>query len=372
MENNLDELVRISHLYGQDPEFVIAGGGNTSFKNVEKIWVKSSGSSMANVRTEDFVCLDRKKIQVISVKTYNHNITIREEQVREDLNAAILSPKDRRPSVETSMHEMIRYSFVVHTHPTIVNGLLCASNSKSIVSQLFGNDVLYIEYTDPGYSLFKKVDIALNRYRLKNGKDPGIIFLENHGVFVAANSTREVEEIYANVILKIAYKIAVNPNTFQEQDTSVLRHFTEKLKSSAEFTSLVIVPFSNELIQQFIVDEASFCQFARPLTPDNIVYCKSNYLYVSEGENIPKKFNAFINKFGYYPKVIGIQEKGILTVEEDQHAAQTVLDVFYDMMKVCYITKNFGGPRFMSQKQIAFIDSWEAENYRRQIHKENK
>jgi len=38
----LEELVEISQFYGRDNRFVIAGGGNTSYKNVEKIWVKAS------------------------------------------------------------------------------------------------------------------------------------------------------------------------------------------------------------------------------------------------------------------------------------------------------------------------------------------
>ena len=33
----LEELVEISRFYGKDNRFVIAGGGNTSYKNDEKI-----------------------------------------------------------------------------------------------------------------------------------------------------------------------------------------------------------------------------------------------------------------------------------------------------------------------------------------------
>jgi len=371
IKHNLEELVRISRFYGQNTEYVIAGGGNTSYKNTEKIWVKSSGSPMANIRADDFVCLDRKKVQHISVKTYSNNPTLRERQVKEDLNTAILYPKEKRPSVETSMHEIIQYSFVVHTHPAIVNGLVCASKSKSIVYRLFGDDVLYVEYTDPGYVLFKKVDMALKHYRSTKGKDPSIVFLENHGVFVAANSPKEIEEIYTGIMTIIAAEIVVNPNTLSKNDVSVLKPLIEQLKGSVEFASLAVIPNSDEISLQFLVDQSSFNQVSRPFTPDNVVYCKSNYLYIVDEKKILTKFNAFRNKFGYYPKVVGIKGKGILAVEENQHAAQNVLDVFSNMMKVSYITRNFGGPRFMSQKQIAFIDSWEAENYRRMILKEN-
>jgi len=59
----LEELVEISQFYGRDNRFVIAGGGNTSYKNAEKIWVKASGSSLATITEEGFAILDRAKIE---------------------------------------------------------------------------------------------------------------------------------------------------------------------------------------------------------------------------------------------------------------------------------------------------------------------
>lgn len=58
--------------------------------------------------------------------------------------------------METSLHNVIDFPFVVHLHPTVVNGLLCSVNVESELKRLFGNRVLYIEYTDPGYVLLKR------------------------------------------------------------------------------------------------------------------------------------------------------------------------------------------------------------------------
>jgi hypothetical protein len=46
-----------------------------------------------------------------------------------------------------------------------------------------------------------------------------------------------------------------------------------------------------------------------------------------------------------------------------------VLEVFTDMMKISYLSEQFGGPHFMSSEQINFIDNWEVENYRRSVAK---
>ena len=58
----VQQLIEISRHYGVDSRFVIAGGGNTSYKNAEKLWVKASGSSLATITEEGFAVLDRAKL----------------------------------------------------------------------------------------------------------------------------------------------------------------------------------------------------------------------------------------------------------------------------------------------------------------------
>ena len=60
---------------------------------------------------------------------------------------------------------------------------------------------------------------------------------------------------------------------------------------------------------------------------------------------------------------------GVILVEESDRSIQTVLEVFTDMMKISYLSEQFGGPHFMTDEQISFIDNWEVENYRREVSK---
>ena len=64
----IEELIEISRKYGKDSRYVIAGGGNTSYKNAEKLWVKASGCALATITEDGFAVLDRKKLNVISEK----------------------------------------------------------------------------------------------------------------------------------------------------------------------------------------------------------------------------------------------------------------------------------------------------------------
>ena len=159
MNPEIKELIEISKFYGAKKEWVIAGGGNTSFKDETTIWIKASGQSLAELTEDGLVALNREKLHVISSNVYSDESSEREEQVKNDMFNSILErDKSKRPSVETSLHEIINYKFIVHLHPTIINGLLCSRNAKSLTLKLFGESVLFVPYTDPGYTLFKKLE----------------------------------------------------------------------------------------------------------------------------------------------------------------------------------------------------------------------
>lgn len=201
MKPEINELIEISRYYGNNKEYVIAGGGNTSFKDDQTIWIKASGQPLAELTEEGLVVLNREKLHVISSNNYSDEPSAREEQVKNDMFLSILDPaKNKRPSVETSLHEIIQYKFVVHLHPTLINGILCSRNAKSLIHKLFGENVLFVPYTDPGYILFKKLESEIIQFRKNFLHDPQIIFLENHGSFVGADTTDEIRKIYSEII----------------------------------------------------------------------------------------------------------------------------------------------------------------------------
>ena len=370
----LENLIKISQFYGKNPEMVIAGGGNTSYKNDKNIWVKASGHALATITEVGFAKLDRKKLGLISEKTYSADPFERERQIKDDLMEATIT-KDRRPSVETSMHDAIDYAYVVHLHPTKVNGLMCGNEIEKYLEELFGDQVVYIPYIDPGYVLFKEVEKQLTKFKADNGKAAQIIFLQNHGIFVAADSIDEIEAIYNDVFAKLngALKEELSEKTLAIRDD--IAEFVPAIRmmvSEEEIKTLKLR--NNAVIAQFAKDAAAFEKVAKPFTPDLIVYCKSKYVFIENTENVEdllkeakEKIAAFISANGFAPKVILLKGIGLLAVGD--HAAQcdTILDVYEDAMKISAYSESFGGQHFMSPEQIAFIDTWEVENYRRKI-----
>lgn len=383
----IEDLIAISRKFGQDSRFVIAGGGNTSYKDENRLWVKASGHALATITEDGFAVLDRALLNEMGEKAYNEDTAIREEQVKNDLAVACIT-KDRRPSVETSLHNCMGFAFVVHLHPTLVNGLMCSVNAEAACKEIFP-DALYIEYTDPGYTLFKKVYDRIKAYKAEKGKEPQVIFLQNHGIFVGGDTTAEIEGIYSEVLGKLEAKVAALP----EGDTAVSETVTDVVpairqmlsRSGRGFKTLKVT--KNALVDFFIdgcsvtstgsatdcPGKSGFDKIAKPFTPDIIVYCKSSYIFIEaeSDEEILKQaeeeIEAFVSGKGYTPKVLLIKGIGLIAVGDSSRNAQIITDVFTDAMKIAFYAQSFGGEHPMERAWIDFIDNWEVENYRRKV-----
>ena len=367
----IEDLIAISRKFGQDSRFVIAGGGNTSYKDENRLWVKASGHALATITEDGFAVLDRTLLNEMGEKAYNEDTAIREEQVKNDLAVACVT-KGRRPSVETSLHNCMGFAFVVHLHPTLVNGLMCSANAEAACGEIFP-EALYIEYTDPGYTLFKKVYDRINAYKAANGKEPQVIFLQNHGIFVGGDTTAEIEGIYSEILGKLEAKVAALPEGGSEvfpTVTDVIPAIRQMLSRSGRGLKTLKVT-KNALVDYFL--DGSREKIAAPFTPDIIVYCKSAYIFIDaeSDEEILKqaeeKIEAFAAEKGYTPKVLLIKGIGLVAVGDNFKNAQIITDVFTDAMKVAFYAQSFGGEHPMEKAWIDFIDNWEVENYRRKV-----
>lgn len=371
--NEIENLIAISRHYGADSRFVIAGGGNTSFKNQEKLWVKASGSSLATISEDGFAVLDREKLRVLSQRSYSSDSAEREEQVKTDLENACLS-KGRRPSVETSMHNAIGFSYVVHLHPTLVNGLMCSNNAASDLRRLFGEKALYVPYTDPGYVLFKVVEDSIAAHRKAFGEEPAVIWLQNHGIFVAADSINEIKRIYNETIDTLARAITIPLPSEARPSAPGVEQTLPGLRMILSGAGLKTLKLrTNALVEHFAGNEENQARIARPFTPDAIVYCKSNLVFLNDADpesllaHAAKAIPAFHAKYGYLPKVLVIKGLGLVAVGDNAAQCDIILDVFEDAMKIAFLAASFGGEHPMTPAQVDFIDNWEVENYRRAV-----
>ncbi len=368
---SLQELVSVSRRYGADPDYVVAGGGNTSFKDSGTLYVKGSGTSLAAIEAEGFVRMDRSALAAIWKKSYPEDSEARESAVLVDLMAARRNGEEaKRPSVETLLHDILPFAFVVHTHPALVNGLTCSLRGEAAMRELFGDEALWIPSTNPGYILSKVVKDAMDAYAGRRGTAPALIFLQNHGVFVAADSVAGIDAIYRRVVDALTARIVRKPGLADGKT-----EFGPSAEIAAELVRLARGAFGEETAVAFLRNaefvrltgsRAAFAPVASAFTPDHIVYAGSDPLFVDDRASLAAAWRDAA-KDGRPPKTVALRGLGVFGVGSGEKAARLAVELFADAAKVACYTEAFGGPRFMTADQIDFINNWEVERYRSQI-----
>ena len=370
---SLEELTEISRYYGNDPNYVLAGGGNTSWKDRETLYVKASGTSLAEAVPDSFVKMDRKALAGIWEKQYPESSDERESAVLADLMAARKPGEEKkRPSVETLLHDILPFAFVVHLHPALVNGLTCSQQGEKAAEEIFGKEAIWIAPVNPGYMLSKIVKTAIDDYKSKNGKAAAVIFLQNHGVFAGGNSVESIKEIYEEIMRKISERIKRRHYFSDENswlsDPQIAPQISD-IKSTLDGFAGSAVFMRNREIAELVKDRASFAPVSSAFTPDHIVYAGSEPLFteVNTRAGIQDGLKEYINKTGRAPKIVAVQGLGIFGVGATEKAAHLACELFRDSIKVAVYSQYFGGPLFMAKDKIDFINNWEVERYRANV-----
>ena len=358
---SLEALIELSRYYGSKIEYVLAGGGNTSWKDGDTLYVKASGTSLSNAALDSFVKLDRNVLGQMIKKEYPEPGddpfgSRREDAVLKDMMAARKTEENKRPSVEALLHEILPFAFVVHLHPALVNGLCCSKQGEEAARGIFGEEVIWIPSCNPGYMLSRCVKKEIDVYYTKYGRHAQIIFLQNHGIFVGAESAASIGELYGEVMSKISAMIKRKPDFSGEKRT---------VQPGPEGASTVLL--QNAEISALVKDRSSFAPVSGAFTPDHIVYSGSDPLFIEEGMNIQNAMKHHAEKTGGHSKIIAIQGFGVFGAAETEAAAEVALDLFKDAVKIAAYSESFGGPLFMAQDKIDFINNWEVERYRSSV-----
>ena len=199
--------------------------------------------------------------------------------------------------------------------------------------------------------------------------------MQNHGLLVAADTTTEIKTLTDQVVKKVSsrYRTQVPRDEKPVAEAALAIVPALRMLLSEQGAPKIAAVRNTALAAHFLENQAGV---SLPFMPDNIVYCKSAPLVLAHGEEPQKLLEAFPAaladyraRWGYAPKVLLIDGIGVVAVEDTKRSAETVLDVFHDLMKVSFLAESFGGPRFLTPKDIQFIETWEVESYRAAVAK---
>lgn len=360
----LEALALMSNRYGADSRYVLAGGGNTSYKSSDRLWVKGSGTALATIRPEDFVVLERAALDKMWNAQYPEDEAKREAAVLADMMNARIEGENRRPSVETLLHNLFPQNYILHVHPTIVNGITCSKEAEKAMLRLFP-DAVWVDACKPGYILALECKRMMEDYKARTGKDVQILFLQNHGIFFAADTTQEVDALAEGVMDTLDKAVNRKPNLepcdYDGDKVAAITAVLQKLYGENQPAAVAFTVCPEVL---------GYDPTTKSLSPDHIVYAKAKQLAVpadAEQAQMEKLFAAFVVENGYKPKIVFVKDLGMFACGMSAQEAATAQDVMLDAVKVVAYAESFGGVQVMPDFLIDFILNWEVESYRSKV-----
>ena len=362
-EKQLAALAAMSNKYGADPRYVLAGGGNTSFKCMEYLWIKGSGTSLATIKPEDFVVMERELLEQMWTAEYPQEEAAREAAVLEDMMYARIKGETRRPSVETLLHDLFPQQYVLHVHPALVNGITCSKEGKAAMERLFPAAV-WVDACKPGYILALECKEKMDAYKEETGKDCDLLFLQNHGIFFAADTVEAVDVLAASVMDKLAALVKEPDMEEKPYDAEKIAAISPVLRALYGENEPATVKFTTS------AQVLDYDPTTKSLSPDHIVYAKAKQLAVpadADADQIRDLFLAFVAENGYKPRIVFVENLGMFACGNTMKEALTAQVVMLDAIKVVSYAESFSGVSPMPDFLIDFIVNWEVESYRSKV-----
>ena len=173
----------MSHLcarIGEDKLIVQGGGGNASWKDDNLLWVKASGTRLADAVAKDiFVSVDLAHLQT-ALQSGDYEVVPR-----------VMDERGLRPSIETLLHGLMPQKYVLHVHAIDPLALLVRRDVALIFKECLPNDLSWrlVGYHKPGAELAASISQAADDL-----SEIDVVFMASHGIVIAADTLREVEE----------------------------------------------------------------------------------------------------------------------------------------------------------------------------------
>lgn len=396
----LEALVYRSRLLGRDRSVVNLYGGNTSAKVWEKdhvgrkvrvLWIKGSGSDLAEVKEGSFAALRLDEILPLLERD-----RMEDEEMVAYLERCALEPGRPRPSIETLLHAFLPFAHVDHTHPDAILSLANAPQGEELVRTLYGGRVAWVSYQRPGFALAKRVYQTLR----ENPSLEGIV-LAKHGLVTWGETSREA---YRNTLRIIGQAEAfiqdhlpenplgpmlVHPLPENER-RQVLLQILPFLRGLLMAEAPVVLAVDDDPEVLAFVGSAQGPQLAKrgAACPDHLIHTKRLPLFVAwrpeEGveallEQLAKGVATYAQEYTAYfeahsvpqdrmfpprPRVILIPGVGMITAGPDAWSAEVSRELYRRAIAVIRGSAACGGYEPLGPKEAYEIEYWPLELYK--------
>ncbi len=411
--SELETLAYRSNLFGRDRAVANFGGGNTSTKSRERdhagrevdvLWVKGSGTDLATIRAGQFTGLKLGEVLPLMERD-----EMSDEEMVSYLAACQMRPDMPRGSIETLLHAFVPYPHVDHTHPDAINMICCSEGGEELARECFGDEMVWIPYIRPGFTLSRQVGEAVRNY-----PEAKFVLLAKHGLVTWGDAH---EESYARTIEAINRAAefvasmagepfggrAVEPLSPERREAllaEVLPALRGALSSGGgelsetgelRVSHKILRPdYTSEDVLQFVCgrDSKELSQVGAAC-PDHLVRTKVKPLWVDfdpesespqdlkaklrEGvEAYREEYEAYFSRheeaeeemFDPNPRVVWIQGVGLVAAAHNHKEASLSRDFAYRAINVMRGAHALGGYVSLTEEESYAVEYWPLELYK--------
>jgi rhamnulose-1-phosphate aldolase/alcohol dehydrogenase len=400
--SELEVLAYRSNLLGSDRAVANYGGGNTSTKakesdhagrEIDVLWVKGSGSDLADITAGKFTGLRLAEILPLMRRE-----EMSDEEMVSYLARCQLRPDMPRSSIETLLHAFVPHPHVDHTHPDSVNMICCSENGESLARECFGDEAVWIPYIRPGFTLSKQVGEAV-----RDNSNARFVLLAKHGLVTWGETHEESYARTIEAVNRAAEFVAARASGKQPfggrgLDAPPLEERKELLASvlpalrgavSAE-TPKILQTDTSEAVTEFACgrDSGGLSQVGAAC-PDHLVHTKVRPLWVDfdparegaaelkerlrEGaRRYREEYEAYFSRNGIgdealgdpNPRVVLVSGVGLICVGKDLKAAGLSRDLYHRAIAVMRGASTIDEFVSLTEEESYAVEYWPLELYK--------
>lgn len=399
-KDGLDLLVYRSRLIGRSADLCVWGGGNTSTKmdwtdhrgrKVKALCVKGSGSDLKTSTRRDYPPV---KLDDLQAAFQIDKMT--DEEMVDYVSKCLLDPKAPRPSIEVLLHAFVDQKEIDHTHADAILAVTNTKNGKQIAKKIFGDELLWVPYVKPGFTLAKWVGEAYK----KNPKAKGLI-MEKHGLITWGPDSKTSYGLTIEMVTRAELYLAsarrrkkwsvpfCSACSQHEREEWLFENLPLVRKAVSGNKKVILnVNHSPEMLEFVNAKDTAVISQKGPATPDHMLRTRRVPLYVSAkkkvtGAETVKQIGKYAaghesyfkrhqhllpaehrKMLDPYPKVILVPGIGAITSGQDLKNAQIVSEIYEHSVEVMKNASSLDTYDSLSEKLAFEMDYWPMELYK--------
>ncbi|MBR0694065.1 class II aldolase/adducin family protein [Bradyrhizobium lablabi] len=333
---HLNELRRMSARVGKNILLTQAAGGNSSMKHGDVLWVKASGTWLADAEDKDIFLPITLSGARAALADGNERMPVAPDHAASQLRA----------SIETSLHALMPHPVVLHVHSVNTIAWSVRKDARDELSErLRGLSWQRLDYHHPGLPLAQAVNESLAQ------RPADVLILGNHGLVVGAATCGAAQEL----MMEVERRLSLVPRTSPPAAHDTLA----QICAGTEYR-----PAPDPLHHALATDPHNLSIAAGgSLYPDHVIFLGRALPALLEGEDLALP-GAGLVADGPPPVAVLVRGKGAVIRKDANAAAQALLTCL--ALVVTRLPLDAAVEYLSPAKEQALLD-WDAEHYRQQM-----